>query len=282
MTLKLVSIPVELCDYASQPRSHKRVGYIESLAANIKANGQKVPVIGWMESIRFQLADGGCRLEAIRLAGLTHVLALDLGKEPSKIDLLVAQASIDLHKQHLPPVDRARLYQSIQAEQGANGKETAEAVGISPSMLTRYLYLLNLAPDLQALVNSEELEWTKASLIGQATADPDAQRELMQAAKGMTRDALAASLRKQQKPESAGNDVRVRRLTVPLGLDGQSMTITGGNLTLDDAIAVLQQTLKSAKKARSEKLDVKTWVAVMRDRNKGERDVLETEKTEIG
>ncbi len=38
------------------------------------------------------------------------MLGLDMGKEPTKLELLVAQASIDLHKQHLPPVDRARLY----------------------------------------------------------------------------------------------------------------------------------------------------------------------------
>jgi len=268
MALKLVNVPVELCDYPSQPRSHKPPGYIESLAANIKAHGQQVPVIGWMANGRYQLGDGGCRLDAIRLNGGTHVLGLDLGKEPSRVELLVAQASIDLHKQHLPPVDRARLYLSIQAEKGSNGKATAEAVGISASLLSRYLPLVNLAPDLQTTVNSGQLEWTKASLIAQATADHDQQRQLAKEAQAMTRDALAVSVRKKRNGHS-DNGVKVNRLKILLGPEGESVTITGTDLSLDDAIEVLQDTLKFARKAQSENLDVKTWAAVMRDRSKG-------------
>lgn len=47
MLMKLVNVPVDQCDYPSQPRSHKPPGYIESLAANILKNGQQVPVIGF-------------------------------------------------------------------------------------------------------------------------------------------------------------------------------------------------------------------------------------------
>jgi ParB family chromosome partitioning protein len=268
MVGKLINQPQESCVYSSQPRSYKPPGYIESLAANIKANGQKVPGLGWMENGRVQLADGGCRLEAIRLAGLTHMLVIDLGKEPSRLELLVAQASIDLHNQHLPSVDRARLYHAIQAEKGSNGKETAEAVGISPSLLSRYLPLVNLAPDLQALVNSEQLEWTKGSLIAQATADHEQQRQMAKEAQGMTRDALALSVRKKRNGHG-DNGVKVNRLKIPLGPEGESVTITGSDLSLADAIEILQDTLKFAKKAQSENLDVKTWRAVMRDRAKG-------------
>lgn len=268
MSLKLINVPEEICDYPSQPRSYKPPGFIESLASNIKANGQQVPCIGWMANGRYQLIEGGCRLDAIRLNRGTHVLGLDLGKEPSKVELLVAQASIDLHKQYLPPVDRARLYQSIMAEQGSNGKDTAEAVGISPSLFSRYLPLVNLAPDLQAMVNSEQLKWTKGSLIAQATADHDQQRQLAQEALAMTRDALAVSVRKK-KNGHGDNGVKVDRLKIPLGPEGESVTITGSDLALADVIEILQDTLKFAKKAQSENLDVKTWRAVMRDRAKG-------------
>lgn len=144
------------------------------------------------------------------MKGGTHVLALDLGKEPSKVELLVAQASIDLHKQHLPPVDRARLYQSIQAEQGSNGKETAEAVGISGSLLTRYQYLLNLAPDLQTRVNSGQLEWTKGSLIAQATADHDQQRQM--ANKAQSDDSRCPG---GQRPQETQRAQRQRRQGKP-------------------------------------------------------------------
>ena len=262
MSLKLVNVPEGLCDYPSQPRSFKPAGYIESLAANIEANGQQVPVIGWTANGRYQLGDGGCRLDAIRLHGLMLVLGIDLGQEPSRLELLVAQASIDLHKQHLPPVDRARLYQSIQAEKGSNGKETAEAVGISASLLSRYLPLVNLAPDLQVLVNSGQLEWTKGSLIAQATADHDQQRQMAKEAQAMTRDGLAAKLRKPCNGSTAG--VKVNRLKIELS--SVTLTVAGKGLTHDAAIAATTEAQRIMEKGRREGLSAKTIQKISADR----------------
>jgi ParB family transcriptional regulator, chromosome partitioning protein len=262
MALRIGNIATELCDYPSQPRSYKPPGYIESLAANIKANGQKVPVLGWTANGRFQLGDGGCRLEAIRMAGLTHVLVMDLGKEPSKLELLMAQASIDLHRQHLPPVDRARLYQSVMTEKATNGKETAEALGISPSLLSRYLPLLNLAPDLQAMVNSGELEWTKGSLIAQATGDHEQQRQMAKEAQGMTRDTLAAAVRKSRKGQSAEAGVKLSRLRIPLDREGQSVVIAAKDgLSVEGLIGVGQELVSLGKQAQRQEMDIKALVA---------------------
>jgi len=179
----------------------------------------------------------------------------------------MAQASIDLHKQHLPPVDRARLFESIIAEKGFTGKEAAELLGISPSLLSRYLCLTKLAPDLQQLVNSGQMEWTKGSLIAQATLDHDQQREMAKTAAGMSRDKLAATVRKQRSGNGEASGVRVNRLKVPLP-GGTVVTLAGNDLSLSDVIEVLTETLKAARKANEESLDGKTWVRVMADKAK--------------
>jgi ParB family transcriptional regulator, chromosome partitioning protein len=273
MGLRLINVPIEICDYPSQPRSHKPPDYINSLAANIRAIGQKDPVLGWMANGRFQLGDGGCRLEAMRQGGFTQVLAMDLGKEPSKLELLMAQASIDLHRQHLPPVDRARLYRSIMTEKATNGKETAEALGISPSLLSRYLPLLNLDPDLQALVNRGEMDWGKGSLIALATSDHEQQRLMAKEAQCMTRDSLAAAVRKSRKGQSGEPSAKLSRLRIPLDREGQSVMIAAKDgLTVEGLIGVGQELVSLGKQAQRQEMDIKALLAWLKAKTRKKED----------
>jgi hypothetical protein len=125
MRVKLTNVLVDQCDYPSQPCSHEKPSYIEALAAKFKANGQQVPAIGWMTNGRFPLVECGCPVEAVRLAGFTHVLALDLGKEPTKAELFTVRTLIDLQQQHLTLADVARPFESIIATNGLSGKDLA-------------------------------------------------------------------------------------------------------------------------------------------------------------
>ena len=83
---------------------------------------------------------------------------------------------------------------------------------------------------------------------------------------GASRDQL--ELRGRQARNGATPGIKVNRLKIPLGPQGRSVTIAGNELSLDDAIGILQETLKFAKKAQSESLDGKTWMQVMRDKAK--------------
>jgi ParB family transcriptional regulator, chromosome partitioning protein len=111
MELTLKKIPTELCDYPSQPRSNPDPEHCRALGASMKANGQRVPAIGYTDPVtgRFILGDGGCRLTGAKLFDIPELLVIDLGKKPTQQELLMAQAEIDLHRQHLETIDRARL-----------------------------------------------------------------------------------------------------------------------------------------------------------------------------
>ncbi len=273
-TMNLVTVLTAICDYPMQPRTWTESvrAYCRQLGENMQAHGQKVPVIGWFVGKRFQLADGGCRLEGAKLAGIRELLALDLGKEPTKGDLLLAQASIDLHKQHLPPVDRARLYRSIMAERGFNGKQTAEELKVTESWLSRFLPLTDLAPDLQELVNSGALEWSKGSLIAQASKDFEQQRELAKAAAGMTRDAFAASVRKARHGNGGEGDhetVKVTRIKCEVPGRKATITIAGQDISLSLAIDIVAEWLKEARKAAESGLSAKSFERVCKDKSRG-------------
>ena len=83
---------------------------------------------------------------------------------------------------------------------------------------------------------------------------------------GASRDQLEQHGRKLRNGHPHG--IKVNRLKIPLGPQGRSVTIAGSNLSLDDAIEILQDTLKFARKAQGDNLDGKTWVQVMKQKVK--------------
>ena len=263
-TPQLIKVPEARCDYPCQPRSVVDPEYCRSLGENMKSTGQKVPVIGYEKGDRFILCDGGCRLEGARLVGIQELLAIDLGKEPTRLDLLMAQASIDLHRQHLPPIDRARLFSSLCKEQGCTARKLAEMLHVSEAVISRAIALLQLPEDVQLLVNNGSLDARRGYLLSQES-DEIRQRELASVATALTREELARRVRKQDG--SAATQVRLKRIACPLA-SGVSITAAGDDLSLDDLIEALGEAQKEARKAREQGLDAKTFSAVMKDKAK--------------
>ncbi len=265
MTLpQLIKVPVAQCDYPSQPRSKLDEDYILRLGQNMLAHGQKVPVIGFFRGGRFILCDGGCRLEGAKRVEMKELLALDLGKEPTRLELFVSQACIDQHKQHLPAIDRARLFRSICKEQGCTARHLAETLHVSEGYISRTLALLDLPEDLQAQVNDGTLDASRAYLLSQES-NPERQRQLAAEAVSISRDELARRVRKQKSQSTA--QVRAKRIACPLP-NGVSVTVSGSDLALDDIIEALGDAQKTARKAKDQNLDIRTWARVMRDKAK--------------
>jgi len=261
---QLIKIPVARCDYPEQPRSALDPDYCRNLGENMKAGGQKVPVIGFMKGDRFILCDGGCRLEGARLVGIPELLAIDLGKEPTRLELLMAQASIDLHRQHLPPIDRARLFSNLCKEHGCTARKLAELLHVSEAVISRAVALLELPGDLQQQVNEGTLDARRAYLLSQES-DPSRQRELASQAAELSREELAKRVRKPKASDTP--QVRMKRIVCPLP-SGISITVSGADLSLDDFIEALAEAQKEARKAREQSLDAKTFAAVARDKAK--------------
>jgi ParB family chromosome partitioning protein len=266
MTLNLKMVPTEKCDYPSQPRSNPDPDYCRRLGASMKAIGQQVPVIGYTDPAtgRFILGDGGCRLIGARESGIGELLALDLGKKPTQQELLIAQAAIDLHRQHLKPMDRARLWHANKKERGCTARQLANELGVDESLVGDYLSLLKLPPDVQEQVNSGALHMSKACLIAQQETNPDRQRELAAQAASVSRSELAARLRKNRRNAQQTPAVRLARVKIAMP-QGAMVVITGTDLGMSEVVELLTETLKEARKA-AEQYDVKTWVSMMRDK----------------
>ena len=246
MAYRLIEVPTEKCDYPSQPRSKPDPAYCRSLGESMKAIGQKVPILGYTESTidRFIVSDGGCRLEGARLCGIATLLAMDLGKKPTPIELLMGQASIDILKQHFPVMDRARLWHSIKEMRACTAKQLAREFGVS---------------------DSGALQLSKASFIAQQESDPARQRELAALGRDMSRNELAAKVKQTHRNGQQTPAVKLAR--VKIAMPEATLVITGQELSMAGVVELLSETLKEARKA-ADQFDVKTWVRMMADKSK--------------
>src|SRR5579884_354890 len=157
----------------------------------------------------FAVTDGGCRVAGAKMRGIAKLLALDLGKAPTPLEVMLAQAHIDQHKQHFRPMDRARLWHGIKAKRGCTAKQLAKELEVSDSLVGDYLSLMKLPPEVQELVDSGALHLSKASLIAQQESDPQRQRELAALAKDMSRSELVARVKQARRNEQQTPAVRV-------------------------------------------------------------------------
>ncbi len=265
----LIKVRPQDCDYPSQPRSKLDTAYCRGLGENMKAIGQKVPILGHTDpkTGRFILADGGCRVHGAILCDIPELLAMDFGKAPTPLELEMAQASIDIHKQHFPLMDRARLWNSIKEKRGCTARQLAKELGVSDSLVGDYLSLLTLPPDVQEQVNSGALHLSKATLIAQQESDPLRQRELAELAKDFSRSELAAKVKKTRRDEKQTSSVKVSSMRCPLP-SGTTVVVKGHELTLEDAIEALTELLKAMKKASEDGIDGSTFSRVCRDKAK--------------
>lgn len=269
MQLTLKEVLTEKCYMPSQPRTNPDPEYCRSLGDSMAAIGQQVPIIGYtqLDLDKFAVVDGGCRLIGAKLRGIAKLLALDLGKAPTPLEMKLAQAHIDKHKQHFRTMDRAGLYQSIKEMKGCTNRELSKQLGVSESLVADYLSLCTLPPDVQELVNSGALHLSKASIIAQQESDPQRQRDLAALAKDISRSELAARMKQARRNQQQAPAVKVSSIRCPLP-SGTTVVIKGHELTLDDAIEALTELLKAMKKASDDGIDGSTFSRICRDKAK--------------
>ena len=245
----------------NQPRKSFDKDELMALGQSLKKK-QFVPVLAKFDG---SLMDGTRRWLAAKLVGLEQldVVITDEPMTPAQIKEI--QLVTALHRADLQPHEFFEGCRDwLVLNPGATAKELAARIDRDPSTLVRILSLSKCIQAVQQAAAEGKLgpsQWYAISKV------PEAEQEVMLAAKlaGESRDQLEQRGRKLRNGESHGT--KVNRLKIPLG-QGRSVSIAGSNLSLDDAIELLQQTLKFARKARGENLDGNTWVRCMKQKSK--------------
>ncbi len=235
---------------------------LRALGESLKKR-QIVPVLARPDGT---IIDGHRRLLGGRLVGLEKldVIITDSVLTPAQIKEI--QMVSFLHRADLKHYEFfVTCKEWLNMNPQATAKELAGKIDRDASTLAVSLSLTRCVPSVHQAAAEGKLgpsEWYAISKV------PATEQEAMLAAKlaGASRDQLASRGRKIRSSETSG--IKVNRLKVPLGQDGRSVTIAGSNLSLDDAIEILQETLKFARKAQSDNLDGRTWVQVMQQKAK--------------
>ena len=140
-----------------QPRTRMHKSTLEELAQSIKEQGVLQPlVVRRLASGRFEIVVGERRWRAAQLVGIKSVPAIvrDLNNdETAKIALIE-----NLQREDLNALDQAKGLMRLQREFNLSQEELGLAVGKSRSAVTNLLRLLNLASEVQALLEEGKIE----------------------------------------------------------------------------------------------------------------------------
>jgi ParB family chromosome partitioning protein len=150
------------------------LGDLTELAASLKEHGQKqaVTVMNRDAYVKANpdrekdlhpdathvVVDGSSRLEAAREAGLTHLNVMVDDDQGSDGDAILESALVaNIHRNDLDPLDEARALQRLLAIHGSQVK-LARRLRKSQGWVSQRLALLNLSPELQAVIGEERVE----------------------------------------------------------------------------------------------------------------------------
>jgi len=245
------------------PRKSSAIEELRELRDSL-VKKQLVPLLATSDGV---IIDGWRRWCAAKLDGKPErldVIITDEQLTPAQIKEIQLVSS--LHRTDLKPYEQFLGCRDwLALNPGATVRDLAAKIDRDPSLLTRILSLSKCVQPVQQAAADGKVglsEWYAISKV------PEAEQQSMLAAKlaGASRDQLEQQGRKLRNGEAHGG--KVNKLKIPLGPQGRSVTISGSNLSLDDVIEILQETMKSARKAQGENLDGKTWVQVMKQKAK--------------
>ena len=160
-----------------QPRSKFSDEKLEELAQSIKINGIVQPIIVRRQGNMYQIVAGERRWRASQKVGLKKIPAVV--KDIADDKLLELALIENIQRQELNAIEEAKAYKNLIETIGLTQEMIAERVGKNRTVVTTFLRLLKLPPDIQKLVEDERLTAGHARALLMAE-NADSQRILAQ------------------------------------------------------------------------------------------------------
>ncbi|MHB8815557.1 MAG: ParB/RepB/Spo0J family partition protein [Steroidobacteraceae bacterium] len=225
---ELAHLPLDILQRGRyQPRIDMRPETLEELAASIRAQGVVQPIVvrplgtpAAGESQRYEIIAGERRWRAAQIAGLAAIPAV-IRRIPDEAAIAVALIE-NIQRESLNPLEEARALERLITEFELTHAQAAEAVGRSRAAVSNLLRLLELAPEVGALLERRELEMGHArALLALSARRQQAEVATIVAKKSLSvRETEALVRRMQQRgkdgersgAEEHAGDPDVRRL----------------------------------------------------------------------
>ena len=168
---ELARLPLDVLQRGRyQPRIDMRPETLEELAASIRAQGVVQPIVvrplaasAAAGSQRYEIIAGERRWRAAQIAGLSDIPAV-IRRIPDEAAIAVALIE-NIQRESLNPLEEARALERLITEFELTHAQAAEAVGRSRAAVSNLLRLLELAPEVGALLERRELEMGHARAL---------------------------------------------------------------------------------------------------------------------
>ncbi len=183
----LRELPVDLIQRGRyQPRTDMDAEALEELAASIRAQGVLQPVVvrPMSDTGRYELIAGERRWRAAQLAGLQEIPAV-VRDVPDQAAMAIALIE-NIQRENLNPVEEAHALHRLIDEFDMTHQQAADAVGRSRAAVSNLLRLLDLSPDVKALLENGDLEMGHARALLSLNADQQGQVARQVVAKGLS------------------------------------------------------------------------------------------------
>lgn len=172
----LLEIPVEaVAPNPRQPRTTFEDEALDALAMSIREVGVLQPIVVRKASSGFELIAGERRLRAAKLAGLATVPAVI--RESDDAESLREALIENIHREDLNPIELAEAFRELLEELGLKQETLAERLGMSRSHIANTIRLLQLPPDVQALLAGGRIQAGHGRAL-LTLGDAEAQRSL--------------------------------------------------------------------------------------------------------
>lgn len=159
-----------------QPRTRFDEEALNELAESIRIQGIIQPItVRQIGRDRYQLISGERRLQASKLAGLTHIPSyIRTANDQQMLEMALIE---NIQRENLNAIEIALSYQRLISDCGLKQDELGERVGKNRTTVNNYIRLLKLPPMIQAALRDDQITMGHARAIINID-NPDVQLKL--------------------------------------------------------------------------------------------------------
>jgi ParB family chromosome partitioning protein len=227
----------------AQPRTEFEEAELIELAESIRARGILQPIrVRWDEGQgMYVIIAGERRLRAARRAGCPDAPCVIHDGPLTESEVLLDQLAENLVRLDLRPIETARAFKRLMDGNGWSARRLAEELHIDHDKVNRAVKLLDLPESVQASVATGAIAPSTAVELAKID-DAEAQQAVAArvVAEGLSRDQVAASVRRRPKGRAA-KPRKVTTRTIRTGV-GIRVTLEGRRgLDVETMLAALAE-----------------------------------------
>ncbi len=147
-----------------QPRTRFDEEALNELAESIRIQGIIQPItVRQIGRDRYQLISGERRLQASKIAGLTHIPTyIRTANDQQMLEMALIE---NIQRENLNAIEIALSYQRLISDCGLKQDELGERVGKNRTTVNNYIRLLKLPPMIQAALRDDQITMGHARAI---------------------------------------------------------------------------------------------------------------------